>query len=215
MNNLSLNDKLKCIGFRLSGGSAIKKNSEWVDIERTLYEASLAVAEDSRLLSLLCSWVSVHGDRVIIEKLMRLQREKPSVWLVAIAVFGFEQGFHKWKRLIKRQKNRVYLIDESLALSAIELKGIEPGMGKYNLMVPRGAIRARERDVLTERELIGINKQYRNRVMFGAAIRADIMTAIEAGIKTPYAIAKIVGCSYEPAHRVFREYQLLNDLKAG
>ena len=99
MDSLSLNEKLVLIGVQLSGETK-RKASEWVDIERTLYEASLEVPKDSRLLSLLCSWVLVHGDRVIVEKLMRLQKDQSSPWLIAIAIFAGQNGFHKWKRLI-------------------------------------------------------------------------------------------------------------------
>lgn len=59
------------------------------------------------------------------------------------------------------------------------------------------------REYLAER-----NHQYRNRVLYGANRRADIITAVESGWGNPSAVANILGCSYEPAHRVLRDYYL-------
>ena len=62
--------------------------------------------------------------------------------------------------------------------------------------------------MLTTERLIQKNLQYRNRLLFGASWRADIITAIQMGMKTPYEISKKIGCSYEPAYRIFKEYAL-------
>ncbi len=215
MNNPTLDEKLSIIGVQLATGLSLQTRKLWVDIEQTIYEASREIPNDSRLLSLLCSWVLVHGDRVIVEKLMRLQKKENSPWLVAIAIFAENKGFHKWRRLIKKQKQEMFLIDKSLALSSIRLKGEEPGMKKQNFLIPMGSIRSRDKDALSVQELARINTQYRNRLIYGAAIRSDVITAIEFGFKTPYAIAKAVGCSYEPAHRIFGEYQLVKSLRAS
>lgn len=207
MSNPSLDQKLMYIGVQLSGVQKIK-SSQWVDIENTLHEAALEVPQDSRLFSLLCSWVTVHGDYVIIEKLMKLQKKKNSPWLVALAVCAFNMGFHQWKRLIKKQKGLQALISAELAMSSITLKGEEPNFRKNGFLVPMGLIRIRTSDVQTAESMVKKNPQYRNRLLFGASWRADIITAIEVGMKTPYQIAKTLGCSYEPAHRIFKEYAL-------
>lgn len=213
--NKNLDYKLSRIGIQIAGIDDRQIPVEWIDIEKTFYEASLEVCEDARLLSLLCSWVLIHGDRVVIEKLMKLQKKKNSPWLVAIAIIASNHGFHNWKRLIKKQKQEMYLVDRDLALSSIKLKGEEVGMKKYNFLIPKGSIRVRERDALSVSELAKINFQYRNRLIYGASIRSDIITAIESGFKTPYAVAKVVGCSYEPAHRIFNEYKLFQEAKAS
>ena len=207
MNNLSLDQKLIYIGVQLTGVQKIK-HSDWIDIEKTLYEATIEIPQDSRLFSLLCSWVSVHGDYVIIEKLMKLQKKKNSPWLVALAIYAFNMGFHQWKRLIKKQKGPLSLISNDLALSSINLKGEEPNFRKNGFLVPVGSFRVRTSDVQSVERLVKKNPQYRNRLLFGSAWRADIITAIEVGMKTPYQIAKTLECSYEPAHRIFKEYAL-------
>jgi hypothetical protein len=207
MSNLSLDQKLSYIGVQLAGIPKIK-NSQWIDIENTLHEATLEFSQDSRLFSLLCSWVSIHGDYIIIEKLMKLQKKKNSPWLIALAICAFNMGFHQWKRLIKKQKGPLAFVSADLALSSIALKGEEPNFRKNGFYIPLGTIRVRASDAQTSERLVKKNPQYRNRLLFGASWRADIITAIEVGMKTPYQIAKILGCSYEPAHRIFKEYAL-------
>ena len=208
MSKISLDQKLDYIGLQIAV-TRKARTKIWIDIEETLHEASLDVSHDSRLFSLLCSWVSVHGDYVIIEKLMKLQKKKYSPWLVAVAICASNLGFHQWKRLIQKQSRVFSLVDPDLASSSISIKGEELQFRNYGFLIPKGTIRIRPLDAATQKRLIQKNPQYRNRLLFGASWRADIITAIETGIKTPYKIAKTIGCSYEPAYRIFKEYSLV------
>lgn len=208
MSNTSLDQKLQFIGVQIATPAKKADPSDWIDIENTLYEASLEIPRDSRLFSLLVSWVSVHGDYVIIEKLMKLQKRKNSPWLVAVACAAVNLGFYQWKRLIKKQKMEYALIDLGLAESSISMKGEEPNFREYGFLIPRGTIRIRAMDVLTTRRLINKNLQFRNRLLFGSSWRSDIITAIQKGLENPYRIAKTLGCSYEPALRIYKEYCL-------
>lgn len=207
MFNPTLDQKLHYIGIQISFAKRVG-HIDWIDIENTLYEASLEVRQDSRLFSLLASWVSVHGDYVIIEKLMKLQKKQNSPWLVALAICASNRGFHQWNRLIKKQKGALALVDVSMAKSSISIKGAEPTFNKYGFLIPVGSIRIRLIDVLSTEKLVKKNLQYRNRLLYGACWRADIITAIEKEIKNPYQIAKTLGCSYEPALRIYKEYKL-------
>lgn len=209
MSNVSLEQKLYHIGIQLAVIEHTKRKI-LIDIESTIHEACLEVSRDSRLFSLLCSWVSVHGNYVITEKLMKIQKKQYAPWLTALAIFATNIGFHKWKRLLKKHKEQYALVSLTLALSSIELKGEEPNFKKYGFLLPKNIIRIRSSDVLKQPFLIKKNKQYFNRLRFGSSWRADIITAIEFGIENPYQIAKVLGCSYEPAHRIFNEYQLLH-----
>jgi len=218
---LSLNDKLSAIGFRLSLRNANKlsrKELASVDIESTLIEAARQVPNDSKLFSLLCSWVLVHGDYVIVEKLFKktkkLDAKDPArSWIMALTVFAKSQGYHNWGRWVKKLREPLYAFDQSLTLSAIARKGAIKSFEKFGVLVPEGSLRVRKDDALTPTELAQDNQQYRNRLLFGASWRADIVTAIEQGAANPFAISKSLGCSYEPAHRVFKEYQMAHPSK--
>ena len=64
MNSSELSQKLQMIGFRVSGNPSELKDLP--DIENTLFEAIHEITTDGRIFSLLCSWILVHGDKVII-----------------------------------------------------------------------------------------------------------------------------------------------------
>lgn len=206
MNNLELNQSLQMIGFRISG--KLSESKDIVDIEKTLFEVSLQVSLDGRIFALLCSWVLVHGDKVIIEKLMKMQKQELSPWIVALAVFAYHHGFHQWKRLIKPLKNKIFFVSFESAQSQIARKGAFPGMAEQNIFIANNEIRLRTEDILSQKELIQSNRQYRNRYLYGACIRSDVISLIEVGVPNPYQIAKKLGCSQGPAYRIMKEYRL-------
>lgn len=212
--SLTFNHKLRAIGFRITAGSE-GGVPEDVDIERTLLEAIQEFPKDARQASLVLSWVKVHGAFVIVEKLMKLASREGREgsgsmrWLAAVAGFAVQKGDHRWKTLARRSKEPVYLFPKEVTESAIRLKGAVDWLTKLNFIVPEGALRIREDDVLGPRELIRRNMQYRNRYIYGPSWRADIITAIERGVTSPAAISRAMGCSYEPAHRVFRQFTLV------
>ncbi len=132
-------------------------------------------------------------DWIDIEKLMKLQKKQNSQWLVALAICAANLGFHQWKRFLKKQKGELALVDISLAKSSIAMKGAEPNLSKYGFSVPADSIRIRAIYVLSSEKLVKKNRQYRNRLLYGACWRADIITAIEKEIKNPYKISKTLG----------------------
>ncbi len=207
-----LEEKLVYIGISLSIERIIPKKI-WVDIEQTLIDACYEVESDSRLLGLLISWIDVHGRYLIADKFLKLYRltskfRGESPWFYALCAYGVENGILKLKKGIKKQKGPVFFRNEK-SKTLFEIKGPIPFLEKIGIMIPQGSIRVREKDVLPSEILLKTNKQFKNRLLFGANWRADIITAIEWGMENPNRIAKLLGCSYEPANRVFREYKLV------
>jgi hypothetical protein len=213
MSKPELDSRLRAIGFQFANGEIAKSSPKsWVDIEASLLDACYEVESDARLLSFVMSWIKVHGHYVITEKLMKLSRQEAKKrgkcpWLSAVAAFAVHEGFHKWKRLVEKQKQPLYLHSPELVQSSIRLKGEEEFLAAQNIYIAKGSLRIRESDVLTPEQLVRANRQYRSRYLYGASWRADIITAIESGFENPFQIAKTLGCSYEPAHRIFSEYR--------
>lgn len=204
------NQALASIGIRLgSVSSASSRKATSYDIEQVLLDASGALRHDGRLASLLLSWVHVHAEHVIVEKLRKILRntkgDDQRIAISALAAYAASQGQHKWKKLIFPVAKGL-LFRSKTAESAIKLKGAEPWAEEYGIRIARGSLRIRPDDVLTVEELAKANPQYRNRLLFGASWRADIITAIQQGASTATEVMKRVGCSYEPAHRIRREY---------
>jgi len=209
------NQRLLAIGVLISSKTAEESPVEgFIDLEQTLIDAILRFPEDARLASLIFSWIKVHGSHVIVEKFAKLvlnypEAQYPAIkWAHAIAAFAAQNGIHKWKKLVKRSETPVYLYPQKITESAIALKGSVEWLKEINFIVPENSIRIRTRDILTPKELIRHNRQYRNRYLYGPSWRADIITAIEYGLQSPSEICSLIGCSYEPAHRIFHEYSL-------
>lgn len=215
---ISTNDLIS-IGMRFSGETS-RPSAATADIESTILEIAEVFPEDPRLASVCMAWIKVHGNYVIVEKLAKLaaigEREgRVLTWLSLIAAWADECGYHKWRKLIKKVSGPRYFYPESITEGAIKLKGEVPWLKRIGFRLPMQSLRVRERDVLEPVELIAINRQYRNRYLFGASWRADIVTAIQNGVTTPMEISRLVGCSYEPAYRISRDYLLAHSVVDG
>ena len=211
---MTLNDKLHFIGIKVNKNTSSTMNA---DLESTFLEAALLCPKDHRLASLLFSWLNVHGNYIIVDKLRKLvaQNQISTLqrnWITALAIFGKKHCSHKWKMLVSAPNKDEFLLPESISKSAIKLKGAEEWLSCFHLLLPKNSLRIRDSDIKSAAELIKVNNQYRNRYLYGPSWRADIITAIQEGINTPSSISKKIGCSYEPAHRIFQEYLLATRL---
>jgi hypothetical protein len=206
------NDALIEIGFRLAGAYDGHYDSVRTDIEAALLHVIRDFTKDYRIAAILLAWIKVHGNYVIVEKLMKLKNKSERdagesfLWLTLVAAWAVECGCHKWRKLIKNETGPVYLYDPEISESAISRKGLIPWLEPLGYRVPQNSFRIRESDVLTREELIDWNPQYRNRYLYGPSWRADIITAVQQGITIPAEISRTIGCSYEPAYRISHEY---------
>jgi len=219
MNKLPLNQKLKLIGFRIGFSEKEASIAHLTpfdfDIEETLIQAIREAKNDFRLLGLLAIWIKIFGGSVILEKFFKksaeyqLDEDDPMLnFLIATAVL---EGHVKWKYWLKASsKHPIYPTDEAPLKSLISVRGKDPDFAKLGVIVPNGYLKTKESNILSPQELVQLNHQYRNRLLFGANWRADIITAIECGMKNAFQISKKIGCSYEPAHRISREYYLVH-----
>jgi hypothetical protein len=221
-NKICLNQKLSLIGIRISYSEKDYEVSTTTcfdyDIEETLILAAFEATQDYRLLSLLLSWVKIHGDYVIVEKLFKKLKEfekyKGQTHIMnMLAVQAVLSGFLKWKKWVTSSKDKpIYpFIDESFK-SSIEYQGANEDFAKFGVQIPKKFLRIRDSDIFSIEELAKSNIQYRNRLIYGSSWRADIIAAIEFGFKNPSIIARTVGCSYEPSHRIFNEYLIVKNL---
>lgn len=214
-------DDLVCMGMRFAGRSFRLASARAVDIESMILDITEVFPEDTRLVSVFMSWIKVHGNYVIVEKLgkfaLRRERERgiASLWLSMTAAWAVECGFHKWRKLVKKVPGPVYLYPKVMSDGAIKLKGSIPWLEPLGFRIPMNSIRIREEDVLPPERLAVYNLQYKNRYLYGPSWRADIITAIQRGITSPAEISRVVGCSYEPAYRISRDYLMVTNLEGA
>lgn len=92
------------------------------------------------------------------------------------------------------------------APAAIKSSGAVPWLKEINILCPNSHFLLKPESIMPPKELLKNNSQFRNRLIYGANWRADIITAIQMGVENPSKIKELLGCSYEPANRIFKEY---------
>ena len=185
------------------------------DIELALLELIYLAEKDLKSLGLLISWCKVHADSIIYEKLekhykiySKIKGETIvyTIFMIFCSVYGKRRIKNRCKKLTSKSffpsdKTTELMLKRSTPLE--ELK-------KYNIYMSEKSLRIREEDVLTVKQMISKNEQYKNRYIYGSSWRADIIYHINKGANSPFEISKLIGCSYEPANRVWHQYQLLS-----
>ena len=63
-------------------------------------------------------------------------------------------------------------------------------------------------DVLTIKQLVEANEQYRNRYLYGANVRADVIFYYDQGIEKAGEIRKEIPFSYNPIKRIIDDYEV-------
>lgn len=209
MNDLYF--RLQKIGFRVN--STQKKSKEYVDIERTIVDALYEVDNDSRLLSLVFSWVEIHGLHLVADKFIKyyqlgVEYRGECPWVIALAARMMDMKDHRFKKLLIPFKNEVW-IGGVPQKTALKMDGAVDYLISLNIKIPKGHLRIRLEDILSKEQLIKLNPQYANRFRYGANWRSEIITVIERGFDTPYRIAKELNISPSRVTLVFNEYKLI------
>jgi hypothetical protein len=213
---LTLEEKLAAIGVMTATQQLSSETIAYVDLEETLADAIISFAETSdeqRWLGPGLAWVDVHGATVIIEKLTKILKSRAShgsnvEFASLLASFALQHGHKRWRTLKSLAPNFPRLIGHpDLAASLVKLRGDEEWSRDVNFIIPKGSVLPQRKWTLSQTSLAALNPQYRNRLIYGAQWRADIITAIDRGARTPSEASRASGASYEPCHRVFRELQ--------
>ncbi len=186
------------------------------DIERTLIEASSYVdSSDRRILGLLASWIVTHGSIVCVGRLKRLldhEKHGDSQVVAALAFLAVEKGLHEWKSLCRTFPEK-YLWGKEGTKRMLKFQKPVESFAHAGLFLPERALRIRESDIMPLRELARAHLQVRLRLLFGANIRADAAFYISKGVRSPSELMRAIGCSYEPAHRIFNDFVSAGGLK--
>jgi hypothetical protein len=192
-----------------------KKIEKFTDIEATLSAAIEQIPCDLRLLSLILSWVNLHGDKVNIERIDKMVKNSRPPWLSLVARFAVSKKYYRWKKLIVISNEILSNGDLLSNQKRAELKGEEEWSRDSGFIIPQGSEPTETKYILAPNQLAKINQHYFNKLLYGPNWRSDIATAIESGAKNPYQAAKLCGCSYEPAHRIFADFLAAGKIAAA
>jgi hypothetical protein len=223
--SFSIEQRLAGIGFMVASDEVLSKDRDQIDIEGTLAAAFVECASDGsflRFLGPLLSWVEFHGASVIVEKLVRsvanLQLQGQDVSYAAlVGKYATSRGLRRWSILSRFSANETserFVGPPQLAKSLIQLRGEEEWSRNSGLQLPKGVVRTDHKWVLSRETLARMNRQYRNRLIYGAQWRSDIITAVELGANTPAEASRLSGASYEPCHRVLGELIAAGKMRA-
>lgn len=201
--DLDLYTRLASIGINVA---IENKTDPFTDIEKTILLAAENIKNDKRLISLILSWVKIHGERINIERMKKIACDHMPAWISLIAVFAVFSGQTRWKILTKKVFVEPYANgDIELTQSLIRLRGEEPWSEGSGFLIPKNSITINDKFVLNPFQLAKVNNHYRNKLIYGSNWRADIITAIQLGAKNPTEASRISSSSYEPAYRAFYE----------
>jgi hypothetical protein len=203
-----------------------------VDPEVTLL-LSLEYAVDQRkTLKLIAQWLTAHGDLVHVERLLGMIRKgewrdetegKLSTrYLGALAGYLLSRGDRRWKIIASECKKMLkgsvaqFMVDEDMRF-LIERDGADPHFQKFGVTIPLLLEKSRElraggfqnQTKLRSREyILDTNPWLRLRAALGTNWRADILFVILTGLASnAYQTGKLLGCSYETAHRIWTAAQ--------
>jgi len=209
-----LNQKMRNLGFTLSADDISGLSPLSFDIERDLIDIIVEARGDYRVLGLLNLWFKKHADVIILEKFYKILSKREDIneddpilnFLIASAI---STKHNKWKRCLKTNpRKQTYPIDPENLKAAIKIKGKDEAMAKLGILVPNDFLKTRDEKIYDQADLARHNRQYRNRLIIGPNWRADIITAIELGVDNPFKISTTIGCGYESAYRVMKEYKI-------
>jgi hypothetical protein len=217
-NSDTVRKKLAAIG--ISFAIETKNTEKNVDIEEALILSAQILGEggDAQIFTPLLSWIMIHGEYVNVERLAKLKLafEKdhmPLPWISAFSFFGKFCGQTRWKLLCKPVAANSCLGDLELEKSRVEMRGAAAWSLNSGFLVSKTSAIPDPKYVLHPSQLARSCHQYRNRLLFGANWRADVIWAIENGAKSPIEISRRTGASYETARRIFREWSLVEGAK--
>ncbi|MBC7427618.1 MAG: hypothetical protein H7336_03335 [Bacteriovorax sp.] len=209
METPNLNTALSRIGIRISSNDIKTRDRSFVDLEETIIKALYEARNDGRLLSLIFSWQTINGEYLITEKFFKLRDRYQKILgfnhlINAFCAYSLHLGLHKYKKGSIRLKKEQFLLREAPA--AVKGSGAVTWLKEINIICPTSHFVLKPESIMSPKELVQFNLQFRNRLIYGANWRADIITAIQLGIENPSKIKELIGCSYEPANRIFKQY---------
>jgi len=205
-----INSLLSGIGCSL--GAAPSQNA---DIEYTLFLASEESLKhlDFRILGLIVQWIDIHDSYLNHPRLLRFIKTASSItqrfWR---AIAQWKQENRKWNRflLFETPSSRFALLPVGTEFQ-IQRKGEDSRFENTDLRIPDGVFRAREGDVLSQKQLIRFHRTYRHRVCIGVCLRADLWSLLEENPNlTPTQLAKRIGCAFASAWEIKKDFMLFS-----
>jgi len=214
----SLGAAMRSIGLRIG---PLTPDTEPADIEQTLVSAvHAALPRDFRVLGVVLAWLEVHGAWVNVPRLGRFLKlthapAERAFW----AAVGQWLGRHdaRWRVLVAGYPGpRLSLDDAEITALQVARAGEDLRFVDSSLQVPAKLLRSRVEDVDDPVLLGKRHPVYLQRIAFGPSYRADVWAALSLRPHASAAeLARSVGCAYETARAVVRDWQTVAAVRAA
>lgn len=199
-------------------------------IERTLVAASIEglMNDDGRVMSLLTDWISMHYQRIYVDRLYQLLRALDPARHLPILIYWTANAqrlkkdprFSKiaklyqgprvnYERMGRHQDESFYDGTDFL----IQKNGEDERFKGTCIRVPNKTLRHRLTDILPAKELALQHSFFRYRAFFGSNLRADVWATLNNSPGLSAAeLARKCHCSYTAAHSIKKDFSFARNL---
>lgn len=212
----ALDRAMSGIGMRLGAAA-----EPYLAIEDVLLFASQLGMEESdfRVLSVLCTWIDLHGTRINVDRLTRLiescaEEERTRAFWAAVGQWQHQDK--RFVRLASLQSPRERFDLFPGTPFQMQRRGEHRWFAGTSLRVAAGTLRDRPRDVASAVELARVHPVYRERLVQGPSYRADMWATLGVdSTLTPTELARRTYGSFATAWDVRRDWDILHSEAAA
>jgi len=217
-----LDNDLYALGFNLSS------NHPSIDppVEETLVAASIdaVVNDNSRIAGLLVDWISIHSERIHVERLYKILSGLADESFPFVKVFWagnakrLEASDWRFKKIVSLHSGkRLDYIDRlskpgvpRMTDSYVKMNGEDDRFKGTCLRVPVNAFSHRPHQIAPAQEIAHVHMGFRYRIMMGVNYRADIWALLRRNPSlSGYRLSKIARCSAPAATKIRNDYLLV------
>lgn len=189
------------------------------NIEDTLVAASIEgiVREDFRVLALLVDWISIHVDRVNVDRLRKLVAAIPNKPVKAFwaGIAHWQRADPRMKKLMKVHPKQRFDLHADGGDFLIQRNGEDERFAGSPFKVAAKTLRHRPADILSATELASKHTAYKWRIVIGPTYRADMWALLEreASLK-PAEVANRTYGSWPTAWSVKNDWNALHPTRS-
>jgi len=209
LNRKQIISDLIGIGIFMSGERTSFKDRP-ITPENAIVNAVSIAKSDRLILQLMHTWLMDHSDVVHVEALKSLMKDmQPTDRALLASLLDYTQD-RKYTSVLKKAK---VPLDESSNHGLQKMMSFAAKIGqvpydkhfrRHGLLVSELS-REPEKKMIPFEHVIELNPFIKCRFMIGTNWRADIAALMTLNEYTPTEASKILGCSYEAAHRNMKD----------
>jgi hypothetical protein len=209
MTSVTTDSLLKGIGCNM-----IAKSAKALFPEECLIQLSKLILTDPKVLVLAVGAIERHADIFHPELLLKILKSKhgdPNV-IGGLLLKTKDRRFLKVIQYCRELKYKSSKPSKILTLAAkIGQASVDSDFVEFGLEISE-MNKVDDKKIAKRQKWAQGNFFIHNRILFGCNWRADIISAIEMGGKSPTEVKNRLKCSYETAHRVFNDYRLIQEI---